>query len=113
MVKTFNVAIMSSCQFPSSKLFSHIVLFKLVEKTKKIVCFALLINFLGFYWKPKQITLGLFETIKTTRQDLLDANGLRNKIITYVKDEGSNLNTLTSVLKFAVKCETLDLEESF
>jgi hypothetical protein len=80
----------------------------------------LVINFWGFFWKPKQITLGLFEIIKTTGQalakffiDLLDAYGLRTKIITYVKDEGSNLNTLTNVLKSIVKCETLGLEESF
>jgi hypothetical protein len=45
--------------------------------------------------------------------ELLDAYGLRNKIITYVKDEGSNLNTLTNALNFVVKCETLGLEESF
>ncbi len=80
----------------------------------------MVINFWGFFWKPKQITLGLFEIIKTTGQalakffiDLLDAYGLRTKIITYVKDEGSNLNTLTNVLKSIVKCETLGLEESF
>ncbi len=30
-----------------------------------------------------------------------------------MKDEGSNLNTLTNALKFVVKCETLSLEESF
>jgi hypothetical protein len=34
-------------------------------------------------------------------------------IIAYVKAKGSNLNTLTSVLKFVMKCETLSLEESF
>jgi hypothetical protein len=45
--------------------------------------------------------------------ELLDAYGLRSKIITYVKYEGSNLNTLINVLKFVVKCETLGLEESF
>jgi hypothetical protein len=45
--------------------------------------------------------------------DLLDAYGLRNKIIAYVKDEGSNLNTLTNALKSIVKCETLKLEERF
>jgi hypothetical protein len=28
--------------------------------------FALVIIFLGFDWKPKQVTLGLFETTKTT-----------------------------------------------
>jgi hypothetical protein len=72
---------------------------------------ALVINFLWFYWKLKEITLGLFKIIKIIRQtlannfiDLLDTYGLKNKIITYVKDEGSSLNTLTSVLKFIIKC---------
>jgi len=62
----------------------------------------------------------LFKVIKIIRQtlaknfiDLLNTYGLTNKIITYVKDEGSNLNTLTSVLKFVSKCEILSLEESF
>jgi hypothetical protein len=48
---------------------------------------------------PEQITFGLFEATETIGQalgrnliDLLDAYGLKNKIITYVKDEGSNLN---------------------
>ncbi len=45
--------------------------------------------------------------------ELLDACDLRNKIIAYVKDEGSNLNTLTNALNFVVKCETLGLEKSF
>jgi hypothetical protein len=45
--------------------------------------------------------------------ELLDAYGLKNKIISYVKDEGSNLNTLNNVLKSVVKCETLGLEKSF
>ncbi len=30
-----------------------------------------------------------------------------------MKDEGSNLNTLTNALKFVVKSETLGLKESF
>jgi hypothetical protein len=62
----------------------------------------------------------LFKVIKTKRQllvrnliKLLNAYGLRNKIIAYVKDEGSNLNTLTIALKSVIKCETLGLEESF
>jgi hypothetical protein len=48
---------------------------------------------------PKKKTFGLFEATKTIRKslarsliDLLDAYGLKNKIMTYVKDEGSNLN---------------------
>jgi hypothetical protein len=74
--------------------------------------FVLVIIFLGFDWKPKHVILGLFEAIETIGKalarnliELLDAYSLRNKIITYVKDEGSNLNTLTNVLKFVVKCE--------
>jgi hypothetical protein len=62
----------------------------------------------------------LFEAIQITRQTLannltklLDQYGLRNKIIAYVKDEGSNLNTMTIALKFVVKCEVLGLDESF
>jgi hypothetical protein len=39
--------------------------------------------------------------------------GLRNKIIAYVKDEGSNLNIMTIVLKYVVKCEVCGLDESF
>jgi hypothetical protein len=45
--------------------------------------------------------------------DLLDEYGLRSNIITYVKHEGSNLNTMISALRFVVKCETLGMEESF
>ncbi len=46
--------------------------------------------------------------------NLFDAYGLKNKVITYLKDEGSNLNTLTNcALKPIDKCETLGLEENF
>jgi hypothetical protein len=76
---------------------------------------TLVISFLGSDWKPKHVTLDLFEAIDITKQalvrnliDLLDIYGLKNKIITYVKDEGSTLNTLTITLKFIVKCEALD-----
>lgn len=53
--------------------------------------------------------LNLFEAINFTRHalarnliDLLHIYGLKNKIIMYVKNEGSNLNALTSALKFVV-----------
>jgi hypothetical protein len=82
--------------------------------------FTLIIIFLGCDWQPKQVTISLFEATKITRQaltnnltKLLDQFGLRNKIIAYVKDVGSNLNTLTIVLKFVVKCEVLGLDEFF
>jgi len=45
--------------------------------------------------------------------NLLDEFDLRNKIVTYVKVESSNLNTIMGVFKSIVKCETLGLEGSF
>ncbi len=70
--------------------------------------------------ETKHVILGLFEIVETIGQtlainliELLVTYVLRNKIIAYVKDEGSNLNTLTNVLNFVFKCETLSLEESF
>jgi hypothetical protein len=82
--------------------------------------FTFVINFLGSEWQPKQVTIGLFGAIKITRQTiannltkLLDQYGLRNKIITYVKDESSNLNIMKIVLKFVVKCEVPGIDESF
>jgi hypothetical protein len=66
------------------------------------------------------VTLVYFEVFEITKacigkkklNNLLDNYGLRNMIITYVKDGGSNLNTMTSVLKFVMKCEILVLEET-
>jgi len=37
---------------------------------------------------------------------------LKNKMA-YVKDEGSNINSMNDVLKLVVNCETLGLEESY
>jgi hypothetical protein len=62
----------------------------------------------------------LFEVIETfghalawNLTDLLDKSSLKIKTITYVKDEGSNMNVMTSTLKFVVNCETIGLQESF
>ncbi len=43
----------------------------------------------------------------------LDNYALKEKIIVYVKDEGSNLNTMTITLKSIIRCDMLGLEESF
>jgi len=45
--------------------------------------------------------------------ELLDSYALKKKIIVYVKDEGSNLNTMTTTLKSVVTCDVLGLEEIF
>ncbi len=71
-----------------------------------------MINFLRDDWQPKHITFGLFEPINTIGQTLakmltklLDNYTLRRNIIIYVKDEGSNLNTMTIVLKSIISCD--------
>jgi hypothetical protein len=43
----------------------------------------------------------------------LDNYALKKKIIAYVGDEGSNLNTMTTTLKLIVSCDMLGLGESF
>jgi hypothetical protein len=82
--------------------------------------FALVIIFLSNDWQPKHVTINLFGATKTIGQalaksltELLDKYGLRKKNIAYVKDEGSNLNAMTNVLKSIVKCDSLGIEESF
>ncbi len=42
---------------------------------------------------------------------MLNKFGLRKKLITYVKDEGSNLNAM--IFAFVINFETLNLQESF
>jgi hypothetical protein len=66
------------------------------------------------------VIIGLFEATKTLKQalaksltKLLDKYGVRKKIITYVKDERSNLNAMIGALKFVVNCESFGLKESF
>jgi hypothetical protein len=75
---------------------------------------------LGSSWQPKQVTIIFFDAIEITKQTLtnnltklFDQYGLRNKIIAYVKDEGSNLNTMIIIQNFVVKCEVLGLDEIF
>jgi diacylglycerol kinase family enzyme len=82
--------------------------------------FALVISFLNEKWQPQHITIGLFEANENTRWamarnliKLLNQYDLRKKIVAYVKDEGANLNAMTTTLNFVVDCEVLGLEDSF
>ncbi len=82
--------------------------------------FALETIFLEVNQQPKHIAIGLFEGSNASRHaltkdliKLLNKYDLRKKIIIYVKDEGSNLNTMTTGLKFVVSCDILGLIESF
>jgi thioester reductase-like protein len=58
------------------------------------------------FWEPTHVTVGVFEVQNTTCASManqvkiiFDSNGLLDKVIAYVKIKGSNLNTLTNVLK--------------
>jgi len=44
---------------------------------------------------------------------LFDQDGLKRKIIAYVKDEGSNSNVMIIALISIVRCAILGLDESF
>jgi hypothetical protein len=67
--------------------------------------FALVIKFLTLDWESKHATIGLFETKGTIGinlihqlQALFEEYKLTNKIIFYLKNEGTNLFTMTNVL---------------
>ncbi len=71
-------------------------------------------------WQLKHITIEFFETFDTFGHalakdliDLLNKYDLRKKIIIYVKDEGTNLNIMTTALKSIVSYDILSLIESF
>jgi hypothetical protein len=91
-----------------------------VDVKARLDIFAWVINFLRDDWQPKHINLGLYELIDTIGQtlakkltNLLDSYALKRKIIAYVKDEGSNINTMTTTLKSIVSSDVLGLEKSF
>jgi len=81
----------------------------------------LAISFLSEEWQPQHITRRLFEANETIGQamarnliELLDQYDLmKKKIIAYVKDEGANLNVMTTTLKSMVNCEVFGMENSF
>jgi predicted enzyme involved in methoxymalonyl-ACP biosynthesis len=50
------------------------------------------------------------QTLAWSLRKLLDKYGLRKNIIVYIKDERSNLNAMTIVLKVVVNCESFGLE---
>jgi hypothetical protein len=51
------------------------------------------------------------QTLAKKLTELLDSYALRRKIIIHVKDEGSNLNTMTIALKSIIGCDMLGLEK--
>jgi hypothetical protein len=61
---------------------------------------VVIVNFLSSNWEPKHVTIGLFEatttygaTMVSKLHDFFDKFSLIDKILTYVKDEGVNLQS--------------------
>jgi hypothetical protein len=78
--------------------------------------FAMVVSFLNDSWEPNHVTMGIFDiqntacaTMANQVKVLLNSFGLFNKVIIYVKDEGSNLNTLTNALTNVVYYSPLPL----
>jgi len=74
--------------------------------------FALVINFISPQWEPHHVIVGLFEAndiakVGLARQlkGLLERFQLTFKILCYVKDEGTNLGTMITTLKYVMTCE--------
>ena len=71
-------------------------------------------------WEPRHIIVGIFEasdtagaTLAVIVKRLLSDFHLTDKVISYVKDEGSNLRTLASALTSVVSCKPLALLQPY
>jgi hypothetical protein len=83
----------------------------------RVDTFVMIVHFLNDKWEPCHITIGFFEIVDPFGNvmalqvnDVFTKYGLNIRIITYVKDEGGNLNTMTNALTSIVSCETLGLQ---
>ncbi len=68
-------------------------------------------------WEPCHITIGFFEIAKTfgnvNLNEIFAKLELNVQVITYVKDEGGNISTMTQVLIYIISCEGLGLAQPF
>jgi hypothetical protein len=82
--------------------------------------FAIVFSFINNLYEPTHVIVGIFEVHNTIGvaianqvKVLLDFFGLLDKVIAYLKDEGSNLSTLTLALVNVVTCYPLQLISPF
>jgi len=73
--------------------------------------FVLIVHFLNNKWEPCHVTVGFFETIETIGNalalqvnDLFAKHKLNVYVLTYAKDEGNKISTMTSILTSIVSC---------
>ncbi len=82
--------------------------------------FVVVVNFLSTNWEPKHIIVGLFDandtsgaTMAMKLKHVFDKFAFMHKIVAYVKDKGSNLQTCVKALKVVVSCGHLNTIEPF
>ncbi len=78
------------------------------------------VNFLSTNWEFKHITIGLFEahdmsgaTMVVKLKQILENFSLTQKILAYVKDKNSNLQTCVQAFKLVVSCGDFGIVEPF
>ncbi len=88
-----------------------IVTFDLWMSCGGLDTFALVVNYINNKWEPCHITINIFEVheifgvaMDLWLKDLLAHFDLCHKVITCVKNEGANLNTLINALTNIVSC---------
>jgi hypothetical protein len=82
--------------------------------------FVVVINFVSNKWEAKHIIIKLFEVSNFSGvamvprlQQLLDKFFFTQKILAYVKDEGSNIQTYANALNYVISCVNLAMMEPF
>ncbi len=82
--------------------------------------FVLIVHFLNDKWEPCHVTNGFLKIVETFENamdlqvnEVLTKHGFNAQVITYVKDEGGNLSTMTTTLTSVVSCEVLGLATPF
>jgi hypothetical protein len=88
-----------------AKIITIITIFDLHMFHGKFDTFALVVNYKNKKWKPGHITMGIFEvheiiwaTMALQLKDFLVRYNLLDKVIAYVKDEGTIVNTFSITL---------------
>jgi hypothetical protein len=80
----------------------------------------MVVNFINSFWEPIHVIVGVCEmkniigaSMANHVNFILDSFGLLDKLIAYVKDKGSNMNTLINALKSIVSYSHFQLPTPF
>jgi hypothetical protein len=81
---------------------------------------VLVVKYINKQWVPCHVIVGIFEVHEIARaamalqlKDLFTRFDLYAKVIAYMKDEGTNLNTFTNILISIVSCVALMLPQPY